>query len=535
MFSYARGVQRPLREETIYAALSEKSDRLPNHEALVVPQQKKRFTFSELRSEVDRVARGIVGLGLRAGDRVGMWAANCAEWIFLQIACARTGVILVNVNPAYRSQDLRYVLEKSRMRVLFLQAKDARADYGSILAEACLNQNLDLEHTIFLQDASWEKFVASDTEVPPASVNPNDVVNIQYTSGTTGYAKGVLLTHRNVLNNASMVAESMGLGVNDRVVNPFPLYHCGGCVLGSLAMVATGFTLILPSFQFDPKAVLSAVSEERATALFGVPTMFMSELACPEFNDFDLTSLRTGMMSGAPCPENLMRRVVTEMHMPEMLVMYGQTEASPVITMSEPHDDLVHRVSTVGCAMPNTEVKIVALDTHETVPIGEGGELCTRGYLVMKGYDDDSEATARSIDSDGWLHTGDCAVMLPDGYIRITGRAKDMIIRGGENIFPAEIENFLHTHPKIANVQVIGIPDEKLGELVVAWVRLRDGEIATAQEIREYCEGKIAYFKIPHHIRFVDSFPMTATGKIQKFKIREIECRTAELNTAGRA
>jgi fatty-acyl-CoA synthase len=528
MFSYACGVKRPLREQTIYGALSEKAVRLPDHEALVVPHQRKRFTFSELIAEVERVARGLAGLGLRAGDRVGIWVTNCAEWIFLQLACAQTGVVLVNINPAYRSEDLGYVLRKSGMKVLFLHAGDARADYRGIYAEACSNQNLERVRTIFLGEESWAQFTTCGARMPEESTNPDDVVNIQYTSGTTGYAKGVLLTHHNVLNNASLVAESMGLGTEDRVVNPFPLYHCGGCVLGSLAMVATGFTLILPSFQFDAKAVLSAVSEERATALFGVPTMFMSELECPDFKDFDLTSLRTGMMSGAPCPENLMRRVVAEMHMPEMLVMYGQTEASPVITMSRPQDDLTHRVSTVGCAMPNTEVKIVALDSGETVPVGEHGELCTRGYLVMKCYDGDYESTARAIDPEGWLHTGDCAEMLRDGYFRITGRTKDMIIRGGENIFPAEIENFLHTYPKIANVQVVGIPDERLGEVVVAWVRLRAGEVATAREIHEFCEGKIAYFKIPQHIRFVESFPMTATGKIQKFKMREIE--TAKLS-----
>jgi len=293
--------------------------------------------------------------------------------------------------------------------------------------------------------------------------------------------------------------------------------------MGSLAMVATGFTLILPSSQFDASAVLSAVSTERATALFGVPTMFIAELEHPQFNSFDLTSLRTGVMAGAPCANSLMRRVVAEMHIPEMLVMYGQTEASPVITMSRPQDDLEHRVSTVGCTMPNTEVRIVALDTGTTVPPGERGELCARGYMVMKGYDDDANATARAIDADGWLHTGDCGVMDADGYFRITGRAKDMIIRGGENVFPAEIESFLQTHPKVADVQIIGIPDEKLGEIVVAWIRLSAGMMATAEEIREFCHGKIAHFKVPQHIRFVESFPMTATGKIQKYKIREME------------
>jgi fatty-acyl-CoA synthase len=523
MLSYACGSQFPLREQNIYEALKEKVTLCPNHEALVVPHQQKRFTFSQLHNEVERVARGIVGLGLVAGDRAGVWAANCAEWIFLQLACARTGIVLVNVNPAYRSNDLAYVLRKSHMKVLFMHTKDARADYRAILDEACKDHNLDPVHTICFDQKAWEELMAGEAKMPEVSILPSDVVNIQYTSGTTGYAKGVLLTHDSVLNNASLVSHGMGLRPGDRVVNPFPLYHCGGCVLGSLAMVAAGFTLILPSFQFDAKAVLSAVSEERATALFGVPTMFMAELECPNFTKFNLSSLRTGMMSGAPCPKNLMRRVIGEMHIPELLVMYGQTEASPVITMSGAQDDFSHRVSTVGCAMPNTEIKILAVDSCEIVPVGEPGELCTRGYLVMKGYDDDPSASASAIDPEGWLHTGDCAVMGPDGYVRITGRAKDMIIRGGENVFPAEIENFLHTHPKIANVQVIGIPDEKLGEVVVAWIRLRAGEVATAREMREFCNGKIAYFKIPQHIRFVEDFPMTATGKIQKFKMREIE------------
>lgn len=533
MLSYVRGTKSVLREQTVDEALKEAASRWANHAALVVLQQGKRLTFSELDAEVGRVAAGIAALGLRAEDRVGVWATSCAEWILVQLGCARAGVILVNVNPAYRSHDLRYVLRKSHMKALFLHAKDSRADYRRILAEACEGQRLELAHTVYFGEKSWEDLSAGGTTVPVVSIQRSDVVNIQYTSGTTGSPKGVLLTHLNVLNNADLAARSMGLGTEDRVVNPFPLYHCGGCVMGSLAMVTTGFTLILPSSQFDASAVLSAVSTERATALFGVPTMFMAELEHPQFNSFDLTSLRTGVMAGAPCANNLMRRVVAEMHIPEMLVMYGQTEASPVITMSRPQDDLEHRVSTVGCAMPNTEVKIVALDTGATVPPGERGELCARGYMVMKGYDDGAGATAHAIDADGWLHTGDCGVMDADGYFRITGRAKDMIIRGGENVFPAEIENFLQTHPKVADVQVIGIPDEKLGEVVVAWIRLCAGTMATAEEIRGFCRDKIAHFKVPQHIRFVESFPMTATGKVQKYKIREIEAAERGLTQSG--
>jgi fatty-acyl-CoA synthase len=392
-----------------------------------------------------------------------------------------------------------------------------------ILAEASEGQTLELAHTVSFGEHLWEDLLTGGMKAPGFSVQPTDVVNIQYTSGTTGNPKGVLLTHRNVLNNAYLAATSMALSIGDRVVNPFPLYHCGGCVMGTLAMLATGFTLILPSPQFDISAVLQAVSQERATALFGVPTMFMAELEHPEFKSFDLTSLRTGVMAGAMCPSNLMRRVVSEMHIPEMLVMYGQTEASPVVTMSHPQDDLEHRVSTVGRAMPNTEVKVVGLETGEILPVGEPGEICARGYLVMKGYDDDLQATMDAVDPDAWLHTGDCGVMDSEGYFRITGRLKDMIIRGGENIFPAEIENFLQTHPKVSEAQVIGVPDGKLGEVVVAWIRIRAGMVATDEEIREFCRGKIAHFKVPQHIRFVEGFPMTATGKFQKYKMREME------------
>lgn len=533
MLSYARGPDLPIREQTIDEALTENVSRLPDHEALVAPHQQARFTFRELDAAVQRTARGLAGLGLGAGDRVGVWAVNCVEWVLVQLACARTGTVLVNINPAYRLQDLGFVLRKSRMKALFLHPKDALADYQQILNEARQGQTLELRNVVYLGEDSWEQMLATGADLPPVNIRPTDVANIQYTSGTTGFPKGVLLTHRSILNNAWFFSQQMGLSEVDRMVNPFPLYHCGGCVAGSLAMVAAGFTLILPSFRFDARAVLSAVSAERATALGGVPTMFIAELECPAFSSFDLTSLRTGGMTGAPCPIELMRRVLTEMHIPQMRVNYGQTEASPVITMSRHDDGLERRVSTVGCAMPNTEIKVIDAHSGETLPVGEQGELCARGYLVMKGYDDDPAATARAIDSEGWLHTGDLGTMRPDHYIRITGRAKDLIIRGGENIFPAEVEGFLHTHPKIVDVQVVGIPDEKLGEVVAAWIRLRSGEVANAEEIRDFCQGKIAYFKVPQHIRFVDSFPMTATGKIQKFKIREIEIEERGLHKAA--
>jgi fatty-acyl-CoA synthase len=384
----------------------------------------------------------------------------------------------------------------------------------------------------YLGESSWEEMLANGVPEPDVQVDPRSIVNIQYTSGTTGSPKGVLLTHRNILNNGWFVAQCLRLTPDDTFVNPFPLYHCAGCVLGPLGMVSAGFTLVLPSAQFDPRAVLTAVAEERGTALLGVPTMFIAELELPDFASFDLSSLRTGAMGGAPCPIELMKRVTTEMHIPEMTVIYGQTEASPTITLTRPDDDMEHRVCTIGCALPNTEIKIVDSE-GKTVPAGERGELCTRGYLVMAGYDHDPAATARAVDSEGWLHTGDLAVMRSDGYFRITGRAKDMIIRGGENIYPAEVEALLNRHPKVSEVQIVGVPDEKLGEIAIAWIRLRAGESASEQEILDFCRDKIAYFKIPQHIRFVDSFPLTISGKVQKFRIREIEIEERQLQRAA--
>jgi fatty-acyl-CoA synthase len=415
-----------------------------------------------------------------------------------------------------------------------LHARDARADYRQILEETIAGQDLPLKHAIYLGEDSWDKMLANGKEVPNIAVKPHDVFNIQYTSGTTGSPKGVLLTHHNVINNARFMTQWMNFTESDRFCNPFPLYHTAGCVLGLLACLVSGATLVLASRQFDAAKVLEAVQAERATGLCGSPTMFIAELEQMDLHRFDLTSLRMGGMGGAPCPIEIMRRVVEDMHCPEMQVIYGQTESSPLITMSRRDDSLERRVCTIGCAAPNTEVKIVSRLTGETVPIGEQGELCTRGYHVMKGYDDDPEATRKAIDEEGWLHTGDLAAMRPDGYFRITGRAKEMIIRGGENIYPREIEDFLYAHPKIADVQVVGLPDPKLGEIVLAWIRLKAGETCTDQEIRDFCEGKIAYFKIPTHIRFVEEFPMTVSGKVQKFKIREQEIRERKLEGIAR-
>ncbi len=422
------------------------------------------------------------------------------------------------MNPAYRAYELGFVLRKSGMKALFLWERDARSDYRSILEESSVGGSAALQHVVYFGTESWERMLAGGIEIGAERITGNDVTNIQYTSGTTGSPKGVLLTHRNLLNNAAVIQAGMKITERDKICAPVPLYHCFGCVGGTLVMVVSGATLILPAPTFDARATMQAIQESRATTIYGVPTMFIGELEHAEFQRFDFSSLRTGVMAGAPCPIEIMKRVASEMHCPEMTIMYGQTESSPVITMSSVDDSMERRVSTVGRACQNTEVKIVS-PTGETVPVGQQGELCTRGYLVMKGYDQEPEATRRAIDQDGWLHTGDLATMRPDECFRVTGRAKDMIIRGGENVYPREVEEFLYTHPKIADVQIVGVPDAKLGEAVAAWIRVK--EPASEEEIREYCRGKIAHFKIPQYIRFVEAFPMTVTGKIQKFKMRD--------------
>ena len=526
----------PLLEKTVAQALADAAARFPDREAIVVCHQKLRYTWSELDREVTRVARGLAGLALTPGDRAGIWASNCIEWILMQYAAARAGVVLVNVNPAYRSHELRYVLQKSRIRALFLREHDSRANYRIILDESRNGDALPLEHVIWLGDTSWDAMLAGGRDFPGDTAAPQDVANIQYTSGTTGSPKGVLLTHHNLLNNGKAISLALRASEQDRICAPVPLYHCFGSVIGSMVSVVTGAALILPSAQFDALATLESVHQERATALYGVPTMFIAELDHPDFARFDLTSLRTGVMAGAPCPIEVMRTVAGRMHCPEMTIAYGQTESSPVITMSRVDDPMELRVTTVGAALANTEVRIVDPESGECVPIGQQGELCTRGYLVMQGYDEDPEATAAVIDSEGWLHTGDLAAMRPDGYFSFRGRAKDTIIRGGENIYPREVEDFLHTHPKIADVYVIGIPDARLGETVLAWVQLKPGADTTAEEIQAFCKGKIAYFKIPQYIRFVDGFPMTVTKKIQKFLMREQEIRERGLEqVAGQA
>jgi fatty-acyl-CoA synthase len=534
--SYSKGPEAPLLDLTLAEALAESARRWPDGEALIVRHQKIRWTWREFDAEVTRVARGLAGLGLQPQDRVGIWSSNCAEWVLLQYACARAGYVLVNVNPAYRSHELSFVLRKSQMKALFLWEQDARANYREIL-EAARTPEQALRHVVYLGTGDWTSLLASGRDLPSEPVRPGDPTNIQYTSGTTGDPKGVLLTHRGLVNNAKFTGEWMRLTHEDRFCVPFPLYHCAGCVCSVLNCVVHGAAIILPSAGFDAGEVLRAIHEEQATAIGGVPTMFIAELNHPDFEKLRPTTLRVAIMGGAPCPVELLKRVNSEMQCPDVAVVYGQTEASPLVTMHAPDATFEQRVSTVGSAHVNNEVKVIDPATGETVPCGELGEICSRGYNVMLGYDQEPAATARAIDADGWLHTGDLAIMREDGQFHIRGRAKDMIIRGGENIYPAELEAFLFAHPKIAEVQVFGLPDLKLGEIVGAWVRPRPGETMTPEEVREYCQGKIAHFKIPQHIRIVDSFPMTVTGKVQKFAIRkqEIEALGLEAQTVTTA
>jgi fatty-acyl-CoA synthase len=426
------------------------------------------------------------------------------------------------------------VLKKSHIRALFLREKDPRANYREILADSRDGDTLPLEHVVWLGDSSWDEMIANGRDIPAFDASPDDIANIQYTSGTTGLPKGVMLTHRGLVNNGMAIGLMLQANETDRICAPVPLYHCFGSVIGSMVSVVYGATLILPSAQFDPLATLEAVHREKATALYGVPTMYVAELSHPDFDRYDLSSLKKGVMSGAPCPVELMKRVAERMHCDRLVIPYGQTESSPVITMTSVDDPFAVRVASVGKALANTEVQIIDPATKLRLPVGEQGELCTRGYLVMKGYDADPAATAETVDSEGWLHTGDLAVLRPDGFFSFKGRAKDTIIRGGENIYPREVEDFLHTHPKIADVYVIGIPDAKLGETVLAWVQLEPGAQATADEIRDFCKGKIAYFKVPQYIRFVDSFPQTVTKKVQKFVMREQEIRERGLEELAR-
>ena len=533
MRSYAAGPTIPLIESTIGEKFDEVVAENRAKEAMVSRHQELRLSFGALKREVERTAAGLWGLGIRPGDRVGMWAASCAEWVYLQVATAKIGAVLVNVNPAYRALDLAYILERSGMKAIFLHEQDLRVNYLDVLDDARRIGADSLQASVLLDTDQWERMLDGGETPSPGPLDKHGVVNIQYTSGTTGKPKGVLLTHHNLLNNAYLTGMGLRWTRADKLCLPVPLYHCFGCVLGSLQCMVFGATLVLPSGQFDPLAVLKAIDEEACTTVYGVPTMFIAELNHPDFSAYDMSSLRTGIMAGSPCPVELMKQVIREMHCEEMTIAYGQTEASPAITQSKCEDPIDVRTSTVGRAMPCTEVQIVDPETGKTVDCGTQGELYARGYLVMKGYDKDPETTAATVDGDGWLHTGDLATMREDGNIRITGRAKEMIIRGGENIYPREIEEFLHRNSEIADVYVVGVPDERLGERVLAWIKLHDGSSLTADGVREFCTGQIAHFKIPEYIRFVDEFPMTVTGKVQKFVMREREIEMRSLSAAA--
>jgi fatty-acyl-CoA synthase len=532
--SYTRGPSRPLLDLTLGDLLARTASRYPDRTAVVSCHQQQRLTWAELSDKADCVARGLWALGIRRGDRVGIWSTNCIEWVMLHMGAARAGAALVNINPAYRSHELQFTLQRSRMKALFLWHKDKHADYQEILNRARHGLDLELQHTIYFDSPEWSALLTADGRLPDR-VAVDDIANIQYTSGTTGLPKGVLLTHHNIVNNGQFLAQGFHYTEQDKIVVPVPLFHCYGCVIGTMTAVNTGAALIFPNWTYDARATLKAIHDERATSVYGVPAMYVAEFALPDFATYDLTSLRTGMMSGAPCPVELMKRVLNEMHIGELVIAYGQTETSPVTTMSDAADSIEIRVKTVGRAMPQTEIQIISTITGEPVPVGEQGELCIRGYALMKGYDGDPEATAEIIRPDGWLHTGDLGVMRDDGCIHLTGRSRDVIIRGGENIYPREVEEFLYTHPKVGEAQVVGIPNVRLGEVVAAWVRLQPGSEATEEEIKEFCQGQIAYYKIPEHIRFVTEFPATLSGKIQKYKIRDFEIEARGLQQVANA
>jgi fatty-acyl-CoA synthase len=526
--SYAHGASgTPLLGETIGENLRRTAERFPDREALIVRSQGYRATYRELWDATTRAAAALLARGIKRGDRVAVWSPNRFEWVVLQFATARAGAVLVNINPAYKTAELEYVLNQSGARLLFLARAFRTSDYVKML-EAVRGLCPTLEEAIVLDDG-WSSFEASAQgasaealEQREGELQFDDPINIQYTSGTTGAPKGATLSHHNILNNGFFVGEAMRLSESDRLCIPVPFYHCFGMVMGNLACTTHGATMVIPGEAFDPLAVLETVAAEKCTVLHGVPTMFIGELEHPRFAEFDLSSLRTGIMAGSPCPIEVMKKVLDRMNMREVTICYGMTETSPVSTQTGAEDPLEKRVGTVGRVHPHVEVKIVHPETGEVVPRGERGEFCTRGYSVMLGYWADEKATAAAIDRAGWMHTGDLATMDAEGYVNIVGRIKDMIIRGGENVYPREVEEFLHTHPAVSEAQVIGVPSAKYGEEVMAWVRLREGSSIGAEELQAFCAGRIATYKIPRYWKVVTEFPMTVTGKVQKFRMREI-------------
>jgi fatty-acyl-CoA synthase len=524
--SYAHGVSDvPLLGETIGANLERTVSRFGDREAVVSCHQGVRMTYAEFDEAVDRVASGLIAAGIAKGERVGIWSPNCVEWVLVQFATAKVGAILVNINPAYRTHELDYVLRQSGVKLLVSARAFKTSDYMAMVEEVRGGIG-SLQAVVFLDGAEWEELAATPVDADAVrarggSLAFDDPINIQYTSGTTGFPKGATLSHHNILNNGFFVGELVEYTEADRVCLPVPFYHCFGMVMGNLGAVSHGACIVIPAPGFDPGATLSAVAEERVTSLYGVPTMFIAELEHPEFDSFDLTSLRTGIMAGSPCPVEVMKRVQRDMHMGEVGICYGMTETSPVSTQTRPDDSLERRVGTVGRPGPHIEVKIVDPDTGLVMPHGEPGEFCTRGYSVMLGYWDEPEKTAEAIDAGRWMHTGDLATMDADGYCNIVGRIKDLVIRGGENVYPREIEEFLYTHPDVSDVSVVGVPDERFGEELCAFVIAKPDASLTEDAVREFCRGSLAHFKVPRYVVFTDGFPMTVTGKVQKFKMRE--------------
>ncbi|MBJ8348021.1 AMP-binding protein [Antrihabitans sp. YC2-6] len=527
--SYANGLSdTPLLGDTIGDNFDRTVAAFPDRDALVDRPTGRRWTYRELAAEVDALALGFLGAGIGKGDRVGIWSPNCAEWVFVQYATAKIGAILVNINPAYRSHELEYVLNQAGIKLLVSAAAFKTSNYVDMI-EQIRPKCADLSNVVVLGTDDWTALHdsgrggdAGKLAVAQAELSTDDAINIQYTSGTTGFPKGATLSHHNILNNGFFVGELCSYTENDRVCIPVPFYHCFGMVMGNLACTSHGAAMVIPAPSFEPKATLEAVAAERCTSLYGVPTMFIGELAEPDFESYDLSSLRTGIMAGSPCPVEVMKQVIERMGMAEVSICYGMTETSPVSTQTRANDTIDQRTATVGRVGPHLEVKIVDPATGLTVPRGEPGEVCTRGYSVMLGYWNNAEKTAEAIDAARWMHTGDIGVMDSDDYVAITGRIKDMVIRGGENVYPREIEEFLYTHPDVLDAQVIGVPDAKYGEELMAWIRMREGaEPLDAERVKDFCTGKLAHYKIPRYVHIVDEFPMTITGKIRKVEMRE--------------
>ncbi|HQB99718.1 MAG: Acetyl-coenzyme A synthetase [Euryarchaeota archaeon ADurb.Bin165] len=560
VLSYDCGIADfPLLGQSIGEILNTIATKYPDNEAIVSPQQDIRLTYRQFREAVDQVARGLMALDINKGDRVGIWAMNYAEWIIVQFATAKIGAIMVNINPSYRTFELEYCLKQSEIKLLILQGRFKTSDYVGMFYETCpeayesrpgriLSEKFPfLKTVVFMGDIpyngmyQWDELLKKAERIShdelverEEALDFDDAINIQYTSGTTGYPKGVVLTHHGVLNNGYIIGEGMGFTEKDRLCIPVPFYHCFGMVLANMACVSHGSTMVIPGPAFDPGDVLRTIEAERCTAVHGVPTMFIAELRHPDFEKFDLRSLRTGIMAGSPCPIETMKEIATRMHMSEVVIVYGQTELSPGVTMTTTRDPLDKRVTTVGRVFPHTELKIIDPETKKIVPRGEIGEICARGYMTMRCYYNNPTATRQAKDEHGWVHTGDLGSFDPEGFVHIEGRLKDMVIRGGENIYPREIEEFFHQHPLIADVYVIGVPDEKYGEELMAWIKTEEGASLTEDEIRAYADGKIARYKIPRYYAFVDTFPITVSGKIQKFKMREMGIEMLGLHEVAR-